>query len=138
MASRDKGSSKKGSAPKGVRGPSGPHSTGSAARPAPRAASTSAGGRGTLERVSLPLLAKLHAMPRWLIVVLPAILLFGGLLLKDSWAWLGGLLLLLVWVFLAWLTALSWPALSPGSRFFRGLIVAFFAGIVVLKFLGRF
>lgn len=77
-------------------------------------------------------------MPRWLIVVLPAVFLFGGLLLRDSWAWLGGILLTIVWVFLAWLTALSWPALSPGSRFFRALIVVFFAGIVVLKFMGRF
>jgi hypothetical protein len=88
--------------------------------------------------VSLPLLARLHAMPRWIIVVAPAVLLLGGLLLRDSWAWLGGILLLLVWVFLTWLTTLSWPALTPGSRFFRGLVVVAFAAIVVLKFLGRF
>ncbi len=134
MAGNSKDSSGKGRTPRGVRGPSGP----GAGRPAPRPTSTSPGARGTLERISLPLLAKLHATPRWLIVVLPAILLFGGLLLRDSWAWLGGILLAVVWIFLAWLTALSWPALSPGSRFFRALIVVFFAGIVVLKFMGRF
>ena len=51
-------------------------------------------------------------MPRWLIVVAPAILLFGGLILTGPLAWLGGILLFVVWLFLAWLTALSWPALD--------------------------
>lgn len=127
--------------PKGVRGPGGPTSGGANAggsnaggtpgRPSPA-------GRSTLERVSLPLLTRLHAMPRWIVVVAPAALLLGGLLLRDSWAWLGGILLGIVWLFLAWLTALSWPALSPGSRMIRGLVVVVFGGVVVLKFLGRF
>ena len=80
----------------------------------------------------------MHALPRWLIVILPAVLLFVGLLLRDSWAWLGGIVLLLVWLFLTWLTALSWPALEPRSRFFRALVVLAFGASVVLKFLGRF
>lgn len=133
-SSKDKPSKRAGT-PKGVRGPSGPAPTGRTPRPPAVGSGTS---RASLERFSFPLLRTLHTMPRWLIVVLPALLLLGGLVLKDSWAWLGGILLLLVWVFLAWLTALSWPALSPGSRFFRGLIVVFFGGIVVLKFLGKF
>lgn len=128
--SRDRGQT-----PKGVRGPSGPRSGSGAQRPS-RAPAT--GGRATFERLSVPLLARLHAMPRWLIVVMPAVLLLVGLLLGDSWAWLGGIVLLIVWVFLAWLTALSWPALEPRSRFFRLLVVAAFGAIVVLKFLGRF
>ncbi len=144
MANSSKDPSKKRGTPKGVRGPGGP--TGGPASggrpggaPASRSGSpTGSGWRATLERLSLPLLTALHAVPRWLVVVLPAALLLGGLVLKDSWAWLGGLLLTVVWLFLTWLTALSWPALSPGSRFFRGLIVAFFAAIVVLKFRGSF
>ncbi len=128
--------------PKGVRGPSGPPSQGGS--PAPGRSAPQGGlpgsssNRAALERISLPLLTRLHAMPRWIIVVLPAALLLGGLLLRDSWAWLGGILLLLVWAFLAWLTALSWPALAPGSRFFRALIVVAFGAIVVLKFMGKF
>ena len=39
---------------------------------------------------------------------------------------------------LAWLTALSWPALTPSSRFFRVLVVLALLGVVVLKFMGRF
>jgi hypothetical protein len=77
-------------------------------------------------------------MPRWIIVVAPAILLFGGLVLTGPLAWLGGLLLLLVWIFIAWLTALSWPALSPASRAFRAIVVLALFGVVVWKLLGRF
>jgi len=80
----------------------------------------------------------MNALPRWLVVILPAVLLFVGLLLRGPWAWLGGIVLLLVWAFLTWLTALSWPALEMRSRFFRLLVVVGFGAIVVLKFLGRF
>lgn len=132
MGSKGKDGSGSGSHPKGVRGPGGPN----AGRPAPRPAAPT--GRSALEQWSLPLLTRLHRMPRWIIVVAPAALLLLGLLLRDSWAWLGGLVLTLVWAFLAWLTALSWPALSPGSRFVRGVVVVAFGAIVVLKFLGRF
>ncbi len=119
--------------PKGVRGPSGPNAGRPTERSQPRES-----GRSALERASLPLLTRLHALPRWIVVVAPAVLLLGGLLLRDSWAWLGGILLALVWLFLAWLTALSWPALSPGSRLMRGLVVLAFGGVVVMKLLGRF
>ena len=136
MATSSKDPRKKPSTPKGVRGPSGPPSSSGSPRPAP--ASSATGGRATLERISFPILAKLNRLPRWLIVVLPAILLLGGLLLRDSWSWLGGILLLAVWVFLTWLTALSWPALDARGRMIRGIIVLFFGGIVVLKFTGSF
>jgi len=70
--------------------------------------------------------------------VLPAILLVGGLILTGPLAWVGGIALLVVWAFVAWLTALSWPALSPGSKLLRLLVVVALFGVVVLKFLGRF
>jgi hypothetical protein len=137
MAS-NKGDRKKGSMPSGVRGPGGPPSTG-ASRPQVRGMSTgSTGARLRFEEMSYPMLRRLHAMPRWLIVVLPAVLLFGGLILVNDLSWLGGILLAVVWLFIAWLTALSWPALTPGSRLFRALVVLALGGVVVLKFLGRF
>ena len=135
---------KKGSMPDGVRGPGGPPSpqgTGSRGPGSARLPMGAAGAssrRQALERASYPILARLHAMPRWIIVIAPAVLLFLGLVLSGPWAWVGGLCLLLVWAFVAWLTALSWPALSPGSRLFRLLVVLALAGVVVLKFMGRF
>lgn len=80
----------------------------------------------------------MHRMPRWLMVVVPGILLFLGLVLTGSFAWLGGLLLLILAVFLGWLTALSWPAITPASRMLRLLVVVAVAGIAILKLLGRF
>jgi hypothetical protein len=138
---------KKGSMPDGVRGPGGPPSassgsSGSTRGPGstrlPMGAAGASPRRQALERASYPVLARLHAMPRWIIVIAPAVLLFLGLILSGPWAWLGGIALLLVWVFVAWLTALSWPALTPGSRLFRLLVVLALAGVVVLKFMGRF
>ena len=137
---------KKDSMPPGVRGPGGPPpppgSAGSGAsseRPMMGAQSAApSSGRKRFEELSFPLIRTLHGMPRWLIVVAPAILLFGGLILTGPLAWLGGILLFVVWLFIAWLTALSWPALTPGSRVFRVLVVAALLGIVVLKFMGRF
>jgi hypothetical protein len=137
---------KKDSMPPGVRGPGGPPpppgSAGSGSTPdrpmiGARSAAPSS-GRKRFEELSFPLIRTLHGMPRWLIVVAPAILLFGGLILTGPLAWLGGILLFVVWLFIAWLTALSWPALTPGSRVFRVLVVAALLGIVVLKFIGRF
>lgn len=137
---------KRGSMPQGVRGPGGPPPSPGSAKPGSASdrpmmgASSSApsSGRKRFEELSFPLIRTLHGMPRWLIVVAPAILLFGGLVLTGPLAWLGGILLLIVWLFITWLTALSWPALTPGSRVFRVLVVVALFGVVVLKFMGRF
>lgn len=117
---------RKDSTPKGVRGPGGPP-------PAPRSPQ-----RASLERRSLPAISWLHRLPRWVVVVVPGVMLFFGLVLTGSWAWLGGLLLILIGVFLGWLTALSWPAIGPASRFLRALVVLAVVGIGILKLLGRF
>jgi hypothetical protein len=53
-------------------------------------------------------------------------------------AWLGAILLVLVTLMLAWLTALSWPVITPGSRLLRGGVVLALGGIAVLKAMGRF
>jgi hypothetical protein len=144
--SKDDQPRKKGGMPQGVRGPGGPPpapgSTGAgsgSARPMMGSASPApSSGRKRFEELSFPLIRTLHGLPRWLIVVAPALLLFGGLVLTGPLAWIGGILLFIVWLFIAWLTALSWPALTPGSRFFRVLVVAALLSVVVLKFMGRF
>jgi hypothetical protein len=135
---------KKGSMPQGIRGPGGPPPSTSSGQPTSRPSTlgtpptTKEGWRRSFEQRSYPVLQTLHSMPRWLIVVLPAVFLFLGLVLTGPTAWLGGIMLLLVWLFVAWLTALSWPALTFGSKVFRGLVVLALLGIVVLKFLGKF
>ena len=66
------------------------------------------------------------------------LLLFLGLIQTGKWAWVGGLLLLLVAALLGWLTALSWPRITLGQKFARGLIVVALLGVAALKFMGRF
>jgi hypothetical protein len=136
MASSDKkdGSGRpKDRMPKGVRGPSGPPAAGT---PRPRPAASTR--RQAFEDRSYPFLRAMHGIPRWIVVVLPAALLFLGLVLTGPLAWLGGLFLLLVCALLGWLTALSWPAISPGSRLLRVVVVAALLGVTVLKLAGRF
>ncbi len=127
--------------PRGVRGPGGPPPVpargSSPARPVRGATGGSAARVGFEER-SRPLLRWMHALPRWVVVIAPAILLFLGLILTGPVAWVGGILLLLVAAFLGWLTALSWPAITPGARFLRVLVVLALTGVAVFKFMGRF
>jgi len=133
---------KKGQLPPGVKGPAPqPNSQRpSNQRPSnPRPAGPPSGTpRGNLERASIPILARLLSVPRWLIVVLMGTFLFLGLIQTGGLSWLGGIFLLIVGGFLGWLLALSWPVLSPGRRVTRIIVVAAVLGIAALKFLGRF
>jgi len=132
---------KKGQLPPGVKGPSPQPANNQQpkqpkqARPPQQPANSP---RGNLERASVPLLMRLLALPRWLIVVLMGTFLFLGLIQTGNLAWLGGIFLLIVGGFLGWLLALSWPVLTTGRRVSRIVVVAAVLGIAVLKFLGRF
>ena len=132
----------KGRMPSGVRGPGGPPPAGASNAARGRQPGGPTPGRSDRRRAfeerSYPLLRRLSAAPRWLVVITPALLLFLGLVLTGPVAWLGGLLLLLVTALLAWLTALSWPAISPGSRLLRSIVVLALLGVAILKLLGRF
>ena len=105
--------------PKGVRGPS-------------------TSGRAVVERRSMPLLLWLSRTPKWLIVIVMASLLFLGLIQTGNLAWLGGIFLSIVTIFLAWLLVLAWPVLPAQARFIRLVVVLAAAGITVFKFMGNF
>lgn len=131
----DKKRHKKGQLPPGVKGPSQQPPQ----APRPQSQRPSGGNpRGNLERASIPILTKLLALPRWLIVVLMGTFLFLGLIQTGALSWLGGIFLLIVGGFLGWLLALSWPVLTPGRRLTRIVVVAAVLGIAILKFMGRF
>lgn len=123
--------------PSGVRGPGGP---GGPPKPSggSRGSSPKSGWRRRLEAFSFPALRAMSRLPRFVIVVIPAVLLLLGLIQTGPLTWLGGILLLIVFILLAWLTLLSWPAISTGSRFSRVIVLAALLGIVFLKFAGRF
>lgn len=125
--------------PDGVRGPGGPPRPQPDKRAsAPRTKAAPGTPRAELERRSYPLVMALTRVPRWLVVVVMALCLFFGLIQSGSLAWLGGVLLTIVSIFLGWLLVLSWPVIGMGSRLIRLVTVLAVLGIAVLKFMGRF
>lgn len=90
--------------------------------------------RERFEDFSRPILLRMQALPAFLIPVILGVLLFLGLTLNAAWA---GLLLILIAVFLFWLTAVSWPAISSGSRLLRIVVDVVVLGLGVMKLLGR-
>ena len=120
----------------GVRGPRGPQgSVPGPGTPTPRSGPPPE--LTPLQRISLPLLARLTRLPKWLIVVVLAVLLVLGMIQTGSLAWLGALILGVLTLFFLWLLVLSWPAIPPSGRLLRGIVVVALAGATVLKALGR-
>ena len=119
---------------------SGGRASGGSGRPSRKTASVApaqSSSRRRLEELSAPWLIRLHAMPRWVVPIGLAIMLFLGLLLAGDWAWLGAILLVVIGLFLTWLTALSWPILTGSSRAVRVIVSVVLFGLAVLKALGR-
>ena len=100
-----------------------------AAEPRPASA-----GRERFEQRSRPWLLRLNALPRWVVLVAVLVLAIGGLLLPGI---TGAVVLLLVGVLAAWLTALSWPVLSPGARGARLAILLLIVVDAVFKVVAR-
>src|SRR5687767_7925339 len=74
------------------------------------------GVRGEVERISAPALVWLSSRPKFLLPVLMAVLLIGGLVAPPG---LGVPLLLVLVAALVWLTYLSWPVVEGTGRLVR-------------------
>ncbi|NDL56780.1 DUF6703 family protein [Phytoactinopolyspora mesophila] len=105
---------------------------GSTRRPGPSPA-PQPGWRANLERVSYPLLVRLTSAPKWLLGVVTAGILLGGLLAPAPWA---PLLLSVVIVFLSWLLVLAWPRLEPTPRMIRTAVIGALVAIVIAQSAG--
>ncbi len=100
-------------------------------RPAPQVPTVTAPGvRGSVERVSSPILVWLSARPKVLLPLLSLGLLVGGFLAPVPVAVPLLLLLLLV---VGWLTYLSWPAVQGGGRVVRVATLALLLVALVTK-----
>jgi hypothetical protein len=119
--------------PEGHRAPS---VSPAAPRQARRAAAPAAptGARKRFEDLSRPALTWMRALPTFLVPALLAVALLLGLAIPAPWA---GSLLVGVGLFLSWLTALSWPAVSAGSRLIRVVVDLGMLALGALKLLGR-
>ncbi len=92
------------------------------------------GRRASFEASSRPWLARMQRLPGFVVPVLLASLLFLGLTLSADWS---GALLIVIAVFLTWLTAVAWPAVSARSRLIRVAVDLGVLALGVLKLLGR-
>lgn len=145
--SNAQGPDKKGKQTPGVRGPGGPPPPpprGQAQKPKapagpPRAMPTRPASptRQKFEAFSYPIVQWLNGLPKFVVVVVPGLLLFLGLIQTGRLAWLGGILLLIVAVMLTWLTALSWPVIATRSKIVRVVIIVVVLGFAAFKFTGR-
>lgn len=80
--------------------------------------------RRTVERRSAPVLLWLSSRPRFVLPVLVAVLLIGGLAAPAPYALP---LLLALGLLLLWLSYLSWPALDGRGRLLRAAMLALIA-----------
>ncbi|HEY5186266.1 MAG TPA: DUF6703 family protein [Actinomycetes bacterium] len=92
-------------------------------------------GRRTLEQRSRPWLVRLNAVPRPLLMLVVTAVMALGLFVHGP---VGGILLLLLGLFLGWLLALSWPAIQPVQRGVRMFVTALVLVWGVGKMFGRF
>ena len=90
--------------------------------------------RRKFERRSAPVILVLSQRPRWAFPLLMAVFLVAGLLVPV--AWVGGLLLLLLSLFLVWLTTLSWPVLSVSGRLLRSVTILAALAVTYARFTG--
>ena len=84
-----------------------------------------------LERISAPWLVRLSLVPRWLFLIVLGSVLFAGLYLDNA---VGGVLLLVLALFLAWLASLGWTRVTPIGRVLRLLTVGLLVYVAVSKF----
>jgi hypothetical protein len=110
---------------------SSPHPTAGQARP--RRSRPFGGGRDRVNVRSYTVLRRLHALPRWVVPLATAVLVFVGL---YSGALIGGLCLLVVAGFLGWLVYLSWPRLGRGARLVRLLVLGLVVGSALARLSG--
>jgi hypothetical protein len=119
--------------PEGYRTVAAPPAPSSAPPRTRQPATPPSGRRARFEDWSRPILLRMQLLPGFLVPVLMGVMLFLGLMLPWRWA---GVLIVAIAVFLTWLTAVSWPATSPGSRALRILVNLGLLALGVAKLLG--
>lgn len=87
--------------------------------------------RKTVERFSAPVLIKLTNMPRYVLPIALVVLVFAGFYYPGI---LGGLCLVVVDVFIGWLTYLSWPVDVTKKRAVRVFVFLVLVTLTVSQF----
>lgn len=102
-------------------------------RPGPPEPAAPASFRARLEKASYPILVTLTGAPKWLLGLVTAAVLVGGLLAPVPW---GPVLLGIVVLFLAWLLTLAWPRLDGKAKAVRLFVVVAMVALVAAQAAG--
>ncbi|NBO25563.1 MAG: hypothetical protein EBU89_02860 [Actinobacteria bacterium] len=81
--------------------------------------------------LSAPTLLRIHALPKFLVPGLIAVLMLLGLFLQAPYS---GIALTVVSFFIGWLMYLSWPLLDPRSRIIRFFVFLILIAATAIKF----
>jgi hypothetical protein len=87
--------------------------------------------RKRITDLSAPALLRIHALPKFLVPGIIAVLMLLGLFLAAPYS---GIALTVVSVFIGWLMYLSWPLLDPRSRLIRVLVFLILIAATSVKF----
>lgn len=87
--------------------------------------------RTRVERASLPLLTRLHAVPRLLVPLATLALVALGAFAPLAVALLA---LLVVLLFIAWIAYLSWPVVGWSGRLIRVAMILLVVGLAATRF----
>ncbi len=87
--------------------------------------------RKRITDLSAPTLLRIHALPKFLVPGIIAVLMVLGLFLAAPYS---GIALTVVSVFIGWLMYLSWPLLDPRSRLIRILVFLILIAATSVKF----
>jgi VIT1/CCC1 family predicted Fe2+/Mn2+ transporter len=86
--------------------------------------------RARVERVSYPLLVRIHALPRWLVALIPVALLLGGL--TAPWPY-GSVCLTVLVLLMAWVAYLAWHHGDRLRRVIRMIALGLAVAALVLS-----
>ena len=87
--------------------------------------------RRRIERASAPVVVYLHQLPRLMPIAILVVLLVLGALLPPAFAVIA---IGLATLFVAWLSYLSWPAVTTSARAIRVGIVVLLIGFAISRF----
>ena len=86
--------------------------------------------RRTVEERSAVLLLFLRQLPRWVPFVVMLAAALGGLLGHGAPA---AFAIIVVFLFVGWLTYLAWPVLTPPARLARAVVLALLVAAAILR-----
>lgn len=90
--------------------------------------------RSRIEHASYPVMQRVNALPRPVVLVALGVVLLVGVAAPAPWS---GLAFLLVSIFVGWLLYLTWPRLTMPERLMRLAVLVLALGVAIVNLFPR-